>query len=198
MYAFLVFLNRDLAERRKHAPAKRPVAAVLDDGPPGLRILSFYANAGEVVNGEHAVVCYGVRDAVRVRLDPPVEELKPAWNRCFSVYPRKATTYTLTAADAAGRETSARFTINVVPPPPRILFVWLTSDDIKIGEPVTVCYGVRNAVAVWLEPLKTRLRLSEKSCQRSFPVRTMKYELVAQGATGALDREPFTIKVRPR
>ncbi|MDX2150083.1 MAG: hypothetical protein SFV54_05065 [Bryobacteraceae bacterium] len=196
-YLFVVFLHRDLSERRMRIRSRQPVAAVIDEGEPGLRILAFYANSGELIRGEHAVVCYGVRDAAAVRLEPPVETLKPVWSRCFSVYPRENTTYT-TAVDGSGKSTSASFAIDVVPPPPRILFISISSDDVKLGEPVTLCYGVKNAVAAWLEPLRQPLRISEKTCIRSIPVRTLDYTFVAKGETGALDREKFTIKVRQR
>ncbi|MDX2150084.1 MAG: hypothetical protein SFV54_05070 [Bryobacteraceae bacterium] len=194
-WTVFVFVARHSAQ----FPARqRPVAAVIDDGGPGLRILSFYANAGELIRGEHAVVCYGVRDAAGVQLDPPVEALRPALNRCFAVSPRQTTTYTLTAIGGEGKSVAASFTIKVTPPAPRILFLAQSHQEIPLGEAVTMCYGVANAVAAWIEPIKWKVPPIEKKCVRSYPKETLEYTLVAQGETGAQARESYKVGVRDR
>ena len=55
------------------APPKEKLAAPA-------RILQFYAASGAVDAGENVTICYGVEDAKSVRIEPPVEELKPALN----------------------------------------------------------------------------------------------------------------------
>ena len=159
-----------------------------------MRILQFYANTGEIIEGEPAVVCYGVQNAKAVRMEPPVEALKPAVNRCFSIMPAAKTTYRLVASGAGGSEVSASFTLNVKPAPPSILFVSISGRKVKRGEPFTFCYGVKHASSARLDPLRMPLAAEEKSCRRFYPVRTLEYTLVAEGQ-GRPDREKFTVAV---
>src|SRR3954452_12582784 len=54
-----------------------------DDG--GVGITQFYARSGEVMEGDPNLICYGVLNARSLRIEPPVETLTPALNRCFFV-----------------------------------------------------------------------------------------------------------------
>ena len=183
------------AERAAQARHSRPAPSVEEDHGSGVRITQFYASAGEIIRGERVIVCYGVREARAVRMEPPVEALTPALNRCFWVEPRRTTTYRLVAEGEAGTVASESFTVKVSPPPARILFVALSEDNVPRGRPVTICYGVENTVAARLEPIFPTLVISRRFCLRTLPVRTLKYTLVAEGADGRSDREPFTIRV---
>ncbi len=82
-------------------------------GGESLRILSFYATPPAIKRGEAASICYGVNDAIKVRIDPPVEELRPSISRCIQVKPVKDTEYTLHAEDAAGNGKSEKFVLTV-------------------------------------------------------------------------------------
>ncbi len=180
-------------------PAPRPESGAyyrgfLQNDGSAVRILQFYANTREVIEGEAAVVCYGVQNAESVRLEPPVEQLKPAVNRCFSTVPAADTTYRLVASGAGGNEVSASFRLDVKPAPPSILFVEISGRKVKRGEPFTFCYGVKHATSARLDPLRMPLAPEEKSCRRFYPVRTLEYTLVAEGQ-GRPDREKFTIAV---
>jgi len=59
------------------------------------------------------VMCYGVSNAVQVKIEPEVEPIKPALSHCLEVFPKKTTTYTLKADDAKGNSKSASLTIKV-------------------------------------------------------------------------------------
>ncbi len=78
-----------------------------------LKILAFYASPGRINPGQKASLCYGVNEAKSVRLDPPVEEVWPAYTRCIQVSPAKDTEYKLTAEDAAGHSVSQKAVIQV-------------------------------------------------------------------------------------
>ena len=123
LYVAWIGVSRHMANRalERAAEAKRASAyKPLPETGPGVKILHFYAGTGEVVRGEHVVVCYGVQNAKAVRLEPPVETITPSLNRCIAVEPSKDTTYVLHATGKDGSETSASFTIRVVlPPAPR-------------------------------------------------------------------------------
>ena len=76
-------------------------------------ILRFYADPGSIRRGETAELCYSVSNAKSVKLDPPSEPVWPAFSRCVHVSPRKTTTYTFTAEDAAGQTKSATVKVEV-------------------------------------------------------------------------------------
>ena len=64
-------------------------------GPSGaqaLRITQFYAAETKVGAGDKTMLCYGVENAAKVRLSPPIEDLWPAVSRCFDVVPPHTTT----------------------------------------------------------------------------------------------------------
>jgi hypothetical protein len=159
------------------------------DLPPGVygtepKITQFYAGTGVLTKGEHAVVCYGVQNVQAVRLDPPVEEIKPALNRCFAVAPEKTTTYTLTAQATGGRELQESFTIQVNPAAPWFSMLATGGKQIVLGERWAFCYSVENALSVRLEPLGQNLPAGKKLCLMLTPGTTMDYQLVAVGERG--------------
>jgi len=189
------FANRDFERAAKERQA-RPSARREETGGTAVKILQFYASTGEVTKGQHVIVCYGVENARAVRIEPAIEELKPARNRCFSVFPERTTTFKLLADGPEGKQVSESFTVQVNPAPPSILFVTISHKEIKRGQPWTLCYGVANATTVRIEPAIQPLQVSEKNCIRTYPLRTTTYTLVASGAGGREDREKFTVTVK--
>jgi hypothetical protein len=65
-----------------------------------VKILHFYTAAHEIVPGGKALVCYGMVNAVKATLEPPVEKVWPAISRCMELTPATSTRYTLTAEGA--------------------------------------------------------------------------------------------------
>ncbi len=161
-----------------------------------VKITQFYARAGDMTDAERNIICYGVRNAKSVRISPPVEDLTPSLNRCFWVNPKQDTTYTLFAEGFDGTHDSASFQLSVKPAPPHIQYVAVSHDEVRRGEPVTICYGVDHAKGVRLEPLGMALPPLEKNCNRFYPSVTMKYTLVAFDGAGRTDREKFSIRVK--
>ncbi|MBV9400025.1 MAG: hypothetical protein JO062_18755 [Bryobacterales bacterium] len=78
-----------------------------------LKILNFAADTAVTHPGGRVLLCYGVANAVSLKIEPEIEPLKPAMTRCIEAFPKKTTTYTLTAADASGHLVNAALTINV-------------------------------------------------------------------------------------
>lgn len=97
--------------QQKQADADRKVVEAF--GGDRLTILGFNAAQGEVSAGARVVLCYGVSNAVQVKIEPGVEPIKPAVSHCLNVFPKKTTTYTLQAEDAKGNSKSASLTIRV-------------------------------------------------------------------------------------
>jgi hypothetical protein len=106
--------NAAEAERRaqqKLADANRRVVNAY--GGDQLTILGFNAAEREVSAGGKVLMCYGVSNASQVKIEPGVEPIKPAISHCLEVFPKKTTTYTLTAEDAKEHAQSASLTITV-------------------------------------------------------------------------------------
>ncbi len=178
---------------------KQPVAA----SPEPARIIHFYASPGEIERGGAATVCYGVENARTVRIEPAAETLSPSPNRCFQVSPLQDTRYKLTAEGSAGAPATQWLTIRVktrpAPPPaqePLIAVFAAAATEISAGHSVTVCYGVRDAKSVRLEPEGRALEPVERQCLNLRPANTTTYTLVASGAGGRIEREQITIYVK--
>jgi hypothetical protein len=97
--------------QQKHIDDDRKVVAAFGGGQ--LKILSFGATTGEVPSGGRVVLCYGVSNAAKVKIEPGVEPLKPAISHCLNVFPKKTTTYTLKTEDENGNSKSASLKITV-------------------------------------------------------------------------------------
>ena len=167
-----------------------------DDAGTAVRITQFYARAGEITRGELNVICYGVRNARSVRLEPPVERVSPTPARCISIEPEQDTTYTLVAEGDGGERVSESFGVRVKPPPPEILMLATSANAIRRGDAVTLCYGTEHAVAVRLDPLGWALVPGKKNCSRFYPKATATYTLVATGEGGGSERKSFSVEVR--
>jgi hypothetical protein len=118
LYVGWVFLNRwqaNQALEQKAATERRSQDRQTFEMMGGNRfdILRFYADPGSIRAGETAELCYSVSNAKSVKLDPPSEPVWPAFSRCVHVSPRKTTTYTFTAEDAAGQTKRATVKVEV-------------------------------------------------------------------------------------
>jgi hypothetical protein len=82
-------------------------------GGDRLTILGFNAAKREVPPGGRVVLCYGVSNAMQVKIEPGVEPIKPALSHCLEVFPKKTTTYKMSAQDSEGNTKSAALTIRV-------------------------------------------------------------------------------------
>jgi hypothetical protein len=104
------------AQRASQAEETRRARQTLDlIGGTDFRIINFYASPQTVRRGSQGKLCFGVYGAKRVRIEPPVEDLKPAMSYCFEVAPRRTTEYKLIAEDGAGRTATANLVFKVVP-----------------------------------------------------------------------------------
>lgn len=78
-----------------------------------LTFTTFEAAKGLLARGDTTQLCYGVVNAKTVKLDPPVEDLKPSFRHCLDISPKRTTTYTITADDGAGHSKTASLTVRV-------------------------------------------------------------------------------------
>jgi hypothetical protein len=117
-YLGIVFYARwhgDRVMQEQATAAKREEDKKVFEGMGGDRfdILRFFPYPGEVKRGDSTMLCYGVSNAKSVTLEPQPNAVWPAFERCISVSPKKTTTYTLTATDAAGHTKSATVVVEV-------------------------------------------------------------------------------------
>ena len=176
-----------------------PKTAVLTEPEtPPVRVTQFYPTAPHIGRGERAELCYSVDNAASVTLQPPVEKVWPALTRCFEVRPVATTRYTLTATDSQGRTASKSATIEVGAPKPagpHIIEVTINKLDIARGDPVVVCYNVRNATSVTITPGQATKESADRGCVTDKPTANTTYQVVATGAGGQTDSERVTVKV---
>lgn len=181
----------DRAVQNRHNRADGDVA---DDG--SVRITHFYPRSGgEIFDGDQELICYGVRNAERVWVEPPVEKLAPTLTRCFFVEPRQDTSYTLLAEGAGGRRVSQSLQVRVKPAPAQIRMLAVSDHQVRKGEAMTVCYGVDHARSVRLEPVGWQLASTAKDCVRFYPSASTTFSLVAVG-DGGTDRRAFRVAVK--
>ena len=164
------------------------------------KILQFYAGSPTVARGEQVLICYGVEDAKSVRLEPPIEQINPSFNRCFQYAPAATSHIKLIAAGADGTERSKTIEVAVagVASPPKgqlILFFVSSGKSVPAGQRVTLCYETRNASSVRIEPAPTDRKLSGKDCVTAEVKQKTRYTLFATGPNGIQDRESLQVDV---
>ena len=98
-------------QKRKQEEAQRVYQLIFGSGE--IQFTTFVAEPGVLHRGESAELCYGVVNAVRVELTPPVEQAKPTYRHCVEIAPKNTTTYTIKATDAKGNSKSASLTVQV-------------------------------------------------------------------------------------
>lgn len=107
-YSAWVFTGRFFDRKRLEQRVERKAAAAPNPefdrtyGGSTVRIVQFYARDGTVSPAQSTMLCYGVLNATAVRINPAVDGVRPALNRCVEVKPAKTTTYTLTVEGAGG------------------------------------------------------------------------------------------------
>lgn len=105
--------NRVMEERASETERSHDQKVFQAMGGDRFEILNFYAYPGVIQRGDSTTLCYSVSNAKSVTLEPQSNAVWPAFERCVSVSPKKTTTYTFTATDAAGNKKSATAMVEV-------------------------------------------------------------------------------------
>ena len=157
-----------------------------------VKITQFSANPTFIPKGIPGKLCYGVENAAKVDLDPPVEQLLPAAERCIDISPAQATTYTLSAWAVDGSKVSKSLSVRVGNPPPRISDLAAVPNEVKSGSEVIVCFQTENTRSIKVNKGKL---LSGKNCLRDYPKKTTTYKITALGADREEDTGTVTVQV---
>ena len=106
--------GRDLREKAAQQQVEEARKTVEAYGNGRVKIMNFTISPAVLGRGETAHICYGVSNAKTVTIDPkPDEEVWPSLARCVEANPKKTTTYTITANDAAGHTEQQALTVQV-------------------------------------------------------------------------------------
>jgi hypothetical protein len=156
------------------------------------KITQFKATPSFLPTGIAGKLCYGVESAVKLELNPPVEDVLPASDRCIDIAPKQTTTYTLTAYGKNGDEQTRALDVRVGAPPPRLSDLSASSTQVRRGAPVRVCFKVENAKSVKAKPGKLDRRTN---CLMDYPRKTTTYRITALGPDREEDSGTVTVKV---
>ena len=163
-----------------------------------VRITQFYASPPDPEPGAKTLLCYGMDNALQVRIDPPVGEVWPAKVRCLELTPKTPITYTLTAERGADR-VSQSFTIRRGAPPVEILEVRVDALEVAPGTLMHVCYKTRNAGSVSILPPGEPMpgNTPDRGCFLYTQAKTTTYTVQARDVAGdIIDGEEVTVQVR--
>jgi len=108
--------NHEIERAAEDRKAKAQAKIVEMYGSGKLTILNFYVTPGLILKGKKGMLCYGVSNALTVRIEPGVEGVKPALSRCVEIAPAKDTEYKITAEDAAGHLETKTLLVRVIAP----------------------------------------------------------------------------------
>jgi hypothetical protein len=92
---------------------------------------------------------------------------------------------------------SAEKKVEKAAPLPKITQFYATAPKLQKGDKETLCYGVENAVEVWVFPPRQILSPSLSRCIEVAPAMTTTYRLTAQGADGQTVTQDVTVEVGP-
>ena len=166
--------------------------------------VEFTAQPDRITVPEAANLCYRIKNASTVAIDPGFARLRvpPAGERaCVRVEPKQTTTYTLTATGSLNRQETRQVTVNTVvkptPPPKhaRILFFEATPTRIRPGGTVRLCYGVADAMRAGIAPFRNDIPLVAKECLTDSPDKTTRYVLRAMGEDRQTEAQEATVEV---
>jgi hypothetical protein len=161
--------------------------------PAPAKITQFRVTPTLIPKGISGKLCYGVENAVKVDLNPPVEELLPSTERCIDISPAQATTYTLTAHGADGSEVSKSLDVRVGNPAPRLSDLSATPTEVKRGGQVQVCFTAENARDIKVSKGKLT---PGRNCLTDRPNKTTSYKITVFGADREQDSGTVTVTVR--
>jgi hypothetical protein len=173
-------------------------------GGNAVKILQFYARDGDLTEGGKSVICYGVLNAKSVHIDPPVEGVAPALNRCVEIAPEHETRYTLTAEGTDGRTVSESFVLGVHADEselPKITRFGITKKERDYAGKwiFSLSFAATNPEEVSIEP--PVFRPMHRSPMGHFyvaPTQTTTYTLTVTGKHGHKDQKSVIVEVPPK
>ena len=172
-------------------------------GGSEVKILQFFAREGSIVEGDKSVICYGVLNAKSVHLEPPLDPVYPALNRCLEVSAARETRFTLTAEGNDGRSVSESFVLGVRPDIntlPRITSFGISKRERDYtGKWIfSLTFAAQNPEEVSIDPpVFPTLHRSPMGSFYVAPEKTTTYTLTVTGKYGHKAQRQLTVQVPP-
>jgi hypothetical protein len=206
IYTGWTFLARRFPGGRWVPPADRQATAREAEferiyGGSAVKILQFYTRDGSLTEGAGSVICYGVLNAKSVEIQPAVDGVFPALNRCVSVTPERDTRYTLTAEGNDGQKVSASFVLAVHPDEtllPKITSFLIAGQqkDYRGRTVFLLSFAAQNVETVDIDPPAfPTLHGSPVGRFYVAPEKTTTYTLIVTGKHGHQARQHLTVEV---
>jgi hypothetical protein len=144
------------------------------------------------------MLCYGVENAARVRLEPAELEISPSFSRCVDVFPKETTTYTLVAEGKDGKEVRQSAEIRRGAARVKIEEIVVSKLEVRRGQSVDVCVDAPGATAFNVSPSGRVLPNlpPSKGCVRDTPSKTTTYTVSITGPSGESDEGQVTVRVK--
>jgi len=163
------------------------------------KIVEFTVRPQRITRGGSVSVCFKVENASRVDIEPEVAKSRAAED-CVQQRPRVTTTYVITAFNDAGLKSQPRQdTVTVDEPPPlkhaRILFFKASSQKIRQGETIELCYGVADANTTSISPPGREVPSVENNCIKLRPRESGTYTLKTTGEDNKTETQELRVVV---
>jgi hypothetical protein len=163
------------------------------------KIVEFSVRPQRITRGGSVSVCFKVENASRVDIEPEVAKSRAAED-CVQQRPRVTTTYVITAFNDVGLQSQPRQdTVTVDEPPPlkhaRILFFKASSQKIKQGETIELCYGVADANTTAISPPGREVPSVENNCIKQRPRESGTYTLKTTGEDNKTETQELRVVV---
>ena len=206
-YCGWVFTDRYMTNSRWVRQVARSQAAARNPefdriyGGSSVKILSFYARDGDLLEGDRTVLCYGVLNARAVRIAPWVGEVTPSLSRCIPVAPEQDTRFTITAEGKDGRTVSETFVLPVKPDYdsfPKVTAFRVVGHSLGHGgvHVYSLYFATRNAEEVSSDPpVLPTLHGAPYSYFYVAPRQTTTYTLKVLGKKGRTAEKQLTVNV---
>jgi len=166
------------------------------------KILEFAVNPQRITRGDSVSLCFKVENASGVSIEPGIARNRaaPSGERiCLQQQPRATTTYTLTAFSDAGLKSPTRQETVTVDEPKlkhaRIIFFDASSQRIKRGDSVRLCYGVADARTTTISPLRREMPSVDKNCIDHTPRASTTYVLNTTGEDQQTEKRELSVTV---
>jgi hypothetical protein len=194
----VAYMGWKLLSRRAPEPPRAGPGIPAEYLGTDLRILQFYGAPAPLIEGETAVICYGILNAASARIEPEIGAVSPSLNRCLNIAPRETTRYTMTAEGRDGKTVTASFELTVKPDPethPKILSFTKGRREKAEGRTIyTLCFETRNASVVGIEPRVFHPGPLLRGCFYAPVARTTTYVLTASDDHGRKAERKLTVE----
>jgi hypothetical protein len=190
--------------RQGSAPVRRDTTVTVAPVPPPTPrpiIERFDASAPSLDRPREVQLCFRVRNAQRLTLDPAGAQPQSNSVGCVTRFVGATTTFRLNAyaEGAAPAQAAATVTLAAAPPPPQPEILRFSADPprIKQGQTAQLCFSARNAESASILPGGAQPSSPNGGCVVRQPAETTKFTLTVSARGTVPVRRETTVAVIP-